>query len=186
MPMMRASRRRSRSTRPIEEPPARASARQALAGLAEAGGEWAAPVVVRMAIDNWEFDAAKELVNRASDVLAVRDEIAGLAGVEGLEPPARPEEDYQDAGSVAELTVVKEDADRSLAVLERVAGASDVGRAPRDWSNRGGPRRGGSSDRAGGGADRLGAGGSRCCRGRGGRCGRADPGGPGGGPERES
>jgi hypothetical protein len=113
--------------------PARASARQALAGLVEAGGEWAAPVVVRMAMDNWQFDAAKELMNRASDVLAVRDEISGLAGVEGLEPPARSEEDYQEAGSVAELTVVKEDADRSLAVLERVAGASDVVEAPRDW-----------------------------------------------------
>ena len=84
-------------------------------------------------MDNWQFDAARELMNRASDVLAVRDEIAGLAGVEDLEPPDKPEEDYQDAGSVAELTVMKEDADRSLAVLERVAGASDVVEAPRDW-----------------------------------------------------
>ena len=133
-PRLPASWRSSRSTRPIGRIlPARASARQALAELVEAGGEWAAPVVVRMAMDNWQFDAAKELMNRASDVLAVRDEIAGLAGVEGLEPPAKPEEDYQDAGSVAELTVVKEDADRSLAVLERVAGASDVVEAPRDW-----------------------------------------------------
>ena len=113
--------------------PARASARRALAELVDAGGGWAAPVVVRLAMDNWQFDAATELMSRASDVLAVRDEITGLAGVEGLEPPAKPEEDYQEAASVAELTVVKEDADRSLAVLERVAGASDVVEAPRDW-----------------------------------------------------
>ena len=123
-----------RARRGRSEAPAGPCVREtALADLVEAGGEWAAPVVVRMAMDRWQFDAAKELMNRASDVLAVRDEIAGLAGVEGLEPPARPEEDYQDAGSVAELTVVKEDADRSLAVLEQVAGASDVVEAPRDW-----------------------------------------------------
>ena len=163
--------------------PARASARRAFADLVEAGGEWAAPVVVRMAMDRWQFDDAMKLMNRASDVLAVRDEISGLAGVEGLEPPAKPEEDYQDAGSVAELTVVKEDADRSLAVLEQVAGASDVVEAPRDWFTEVG------LDGADPATDLAAArtawerGGPRRCRGRGGRGGRADPGGSGGGPD---
>lgn len=113
--------------------PARTSARREFADLVEAGGEWAAPAIVRMAMDRWQFDAAVKLMTRSFDVLAVRDEISGLAGVEGLEPPATPEEDYQDAGSVAELTAVKEDADRSLAVLQQVAGASDAVEAPRDW-----------------------------------------------------
>ena len=74
-----------------------------------------------------------DVMDRATDVLAVRDEVAGLAGVEGLEPAAGAEADYQDAGSVAELTVVEQDADRSLAALRQVAGASDAVEAPRDW-----------------------------------------------------
>jgi hypothetical protein len=113
--------------------PDRASARRALAELVEAGGEWAAPVIVRMALDRWQFDAAMKLVDRAADILAVRDEIAAAAVAEDLEPAGGLEADYQDAGSIEELTVVKEDADRSRAVLERVAGASDVVEAPRDW-----------------------------------------------------
>ena len=53
--------------------------------------------------------------------------------MEDLEPAGGPEADYQDAGSIAELAVAEEDADRSLAVLQQVAGASDVVEAPRDW-----------------------------------------------------
>jgi hypothetical protein len=113
--------------------PARAAARRAYVDLVEAGGAWAAPVVVRLAMDGWDFDDASEAMDRSVDVLAVRDEIAGLAGAEGLEPPVGPEADYQDAGSVAELAVAKEGADRSLAVLEQVAGAADAVEAPRDW-----------------------------------------------------
>jgi len=113
--------------------PARASARRAFADLVEAGGEWAAPVVVRMAMDRWDFDAATEAMDRAADVLAVRDQIAGAAAVENLEPAEGPEADYQDAGSVAELAVAEKDAGRSLAVLQQVAGASDAVEAPRDW-----------------------------------------------------
>jgi hypothetical protein len=113
--------------------PARAAARLRYGALVTAGGEWAAPVVVRMAMDRWEFNAATTLMDQATGVLAVRDEVAGLARVEGLEPAAGAEADYQDAASVAELTVVEQDADRSLAVLRQVAGASDVVDAPRDW-----------------------------------------------------
>jgi hypothetical protein len=113
--------------------PVRASARRAFADLVETGGDWAAPVVVRMALDRWEFRAATEAMDRAADLLAVRDEIAGLAGLENLEPPAEPETDYEAAGSVAELAVAEGDADRSLAALEQVAGASDIVEAPRDW-----------------------------------------------------
>ena len=113
--------------------PARASARRSFADLVRAGGEWAAPVVVRMAMDRWEFPKATEAMDRAADVLEVRDEIAESAAVEDLEPPAGPEADYQDAGSVAELAAAMEDAERSLAVLRQVAVASDVVEAPRDW-----------------------------------------------------
>ncbi len=113
--------------------PARASARRSFADLVRAGGEWAAPVVVRMAMDRWEFPTATEAMDRAAAVLEVRDEIAESAAVEDLEPPAGPEADYQDAGSVADLAVAMEDAERSLAVLRQVAGASDVVEAPRDW-----------------------------------------------------
>ncbi len=113
--------------------PARASARRAFADLVEAGGEWAAPIVVRLAMDRWDFEDAREAMDRAADVLAVRDEIAEAAAREAMEPAAGPEADYQDAGSIAELAVAEEDADRSLAVLRQVAGASDAVEAPRDW-----------------------------------------------------
>jgi hypothetical protein len=113
--------------------PARAAARRAYADLVEAGGEWAAPVVVRMAMDRWAFGDATEAMDRAADILAVRDQIAEAAGAEGLTPAPGPEASYQDAGSVAELAAAQEGADRSLAVLEQVAGASDVAEAPRDW-----------------------------------------------------
>jgi hypothetical protein len=113
--------------------PVRASARRAFAGLVEAGGEWAAPVVVRMAMDRWDFDGATVAMDLAADVLAVRDDIAAAAAAEDLEPAQGPEADYQDAGSVAELAVAEEDADRSLAVLQQVARASDIAEAPRDW-----------------------------------------------------
>ena len=84
-------------------------------------------------MDRWAFVDATEAMGRAADVLAVRDEIAVAAAVEDLEPAEGPEADYQDAGSIAELAVVKEDVDRSLLVLRQVAGASDVVEAPRDW-----------------------------------------------------
>ena len=113
--------------------PARAAARRAYGELVKAGGDWAAPVIVRMAMDGWDFGGVTELMDRAAGVLAIRDQIAGLAGAEGLRPAPGPEADYQDAGSIAELAVVEEGAVRSLAVLRQVAGASDVAEAPRDW-----------------------------------------------------
>ena len=44
--------------------PPRAAARRAYADLVEAGGEWAAPVVVRMAMDRWDFGGATEVMER--------------------------------------------------------------------------------------------------------------------------
>ena len=101
--------------------------------LVKAGGEWAAPVIVRMAMDGWDFGGVTEVDGpggwRPCDPRP--DRRAGRCG--GPATRARTEADYQDAGSIAELAVVADGAVRSLAVLRQVAGASDVAEAPRDW-----------------------------------------------------
>ena len=113
--------------------PLRAAARDAYAGLERAGGAWAAPAVVRLALDGWDFNGATATIEDATQVLGTRDEIAALAAEEGLEPPDRPEEDYEEAGSSGELALVGERAEESLAVLVELAEASDTVAAPRDW-----------------------------------------------------
>ena len=176
--------RRSRSTRPTASSCRRVPPRGVRSpDLVEAGGEWAAPVVVRMAMDRWDFDDATEAMDRAADVLAVRDEIAQAAAVEGLEPAEGPEADYQDAGSIAELAVAKEDGGPQ----PRGAAAGRRGvrcrRGAEGLVHRGGSRRGRSCVRGGRGAGCLGARGPRGRRDRRGRCRRAAPGGSGGGPD---
>jgi hypothetical protein len=113
--------------------PVRATARDAYEDLVDAGGSWAAPAAVRMALDRWAFDDATAAVEEAEAVLATRDELEALAGAEGLEPRDELEAAYQDAGSPGELALVGDDADASLATLRSVAGASAAARLPRDW-----------------------------------------------------
>jgi len=113
--------------------PARAKARSAYADLVRAGGPWAAPVAVRMAMDRWDFNDATTTIEQATAILATRDEIAAAAASQGLGPDGSLEAAYQAATSRAELAVLGERAGASLAVLGDVAGAAEAVAAPRDW-----------------------------------------------------
>ena len=112
---------------------ARAGARRAYAELVGSGGSWAAPAVVRLALDRWAFDVAGDATREAAGILATRDGIESLAGKEGLESDDALEVAYQDAASGGDLAEVAASADASLQALRDVAGASARARAPRDW-----------------------------------------------------
>ena len=148
---------------------------------------WAAPVVVRMAMDRWDFDDATEAMDRAADVLAVRDEIAeaGRGGGPGARGPDR------------RRTTRTPGASRSWPWRRRVrtAASRSCGRSPgQPMSSR--PRGTGSPSwasmapipRPGVAAARAAweAGGPRGGRDRGRRCRRALAARPGGGPDRRS
>jgi hypothetical protein len=113
--------------------PARAAARSAYAGLVEAGGPWAPPVVVRTAMDRWAFPDATAAMADATAILATRDEIAARAIAEGLAPDAGLQPAYEAAASPSDLATVATRADESLAVLDEVVAAADAVKAPRDW-----------------------------------------------------
>lgn len=113
--------------------PARADARLAYSDLVDAGGGWAAPLVVRMAMDHWDFTGAGGTIRQATRVLETRDTISALAGTAGLTPDTGSEAGYETASSSAELSVVAEREDASLAVLGEVVAATKAVSAPRDW-----------------------------------------------------
>ncbi len=113
--------------------PARAAARRAYADLVSAGRAWTAPVVVRMALDRWDFNEATATIEQATGVLALRDAIVAAAADEGLTPDGALETGYEAATSRAELAVLGERARESLTVLGDVAAAADAVAAPRDW-----------------------------------------------------
>ncbi len=60
----------------------RADARQRYAELAEAGGEWAVPLIVREHMTDWQFEDATAEIETAMTVLADRDR--ALSAVSGL------------------------------------------------------------------------------------------------------
>lgn len=113
--------------------PARASARSAYADLATAGGTWAPPVEVRMAMDRWAFADATSDMDTATAILATRDRIVATAAAEGLDASGGLETDYEAADSLSDLAAVEARAEDSLAVLDEVATAADTIAAPRDW-----------------------------------------------------
>jgi hypothetical protein len=113
--------------------PVRATARDAYAGLVAAGGTWAPPLEVRMAMDRWAFADATADMDTATAILATRDRIAAMATAEGLVTGRGLEADYEAADSLADLAVLERRADDSLTVLGEVAAAADAVAAPRDW-----------------------------------------------------
>ncbi len=113
--------------------PPRAAARAAYATLAEDGGAWAPPDSVRTAMDAWRFGAATDAMAAATTVLERRDELASLAGAQGLVPPPDAETRYQDAGTEGELAVLAGDLGTRLDALQAIDAAAGVVAAPRDW-----------------------------------------------------
>jgi hypothetical protein len=113
--------------------PSRAEARLAYAALADAGGTWAPPVAVRMAMDRWAFEDAEAAIETATAILGTRDDIGEMATAEGLATDGGLEAAYESAGSRSELAALDERAGESLEVLGEVAAAADVVETPRDW-----------------------------------------------------
>lgn len=103
----------------------RAEARDRYADLAEAGGAWAPPLVVRTAMSDWDFDDADELIGAADDVLTERDRTIEAIDPLGASLPPSLEEAYEQAeddlteaadlaDEVFEVALALRDADTAL------------------------------------------------------------------------
>ena len=108
----------------------RVAARTAWAELVAAGGEWRAPMSVRMPLSMWDFVTATDRIAEANALLAQRDEIASLAAELGVQPPADLRTAYQTAG--ANLDPAEAIAARQLADLQALGTASAAVGEPRD------------------------------------------------------
>jgi hypothetical protein len=112
---------------------ARGAARTDYHALVAAGDAWAAPVVVRMAMDGWAFDRAGEAIRRADAVLERRDELVAVASAEGLTPAGALEAAYEAADSTAGLDGALALADATATSLDEVVAARAAAEQPRDW-----------------------------------------------------
>jgi hypothetical protein len=113
--------------------PARGSALAAYRSLVARDGGWAAPTVVRMALDGWDFAAAASAIASADGVVDRRDAIEKGAATERLTLPAKLEAAFEGAASADDLAVAARVADELSASLGVVAAADAAVSAPRDW-----------------------------------------------------
>lgn len=100
--------------------------------LAESDG-WAAPLVVRLALDRWAFEDAAGRIAEAGAVLAQREATEALARDLGLTPARDLEAAYEGAEDAADLAGAAELAADSHAALEQIDAAGEAAAAPRDW-----------------------------------------------------
>ena len=111
----------------------RETARAAYEQLATADGDWAAPPVVRLALDGWRFGDAEARIQEATDVVRQRDETASQATAAGLSEPDGLETAYESADTAAELADASALAANTQASLSAVIAAGAAAAAPRDW-----------------------------------------------------
>jgi hypothetical protein len=111
----------------------RATARTEYRDLVQRGGTWAAPAVVRRALDGWRFDDAQRAIAAAGGVLAARDSLAASAAAAGLAVPDPVETAYESAASPDGLTAVASQIEEARSALPALAAAGDAVAAPRDW-----------------------------------------------------
>jgi hypothetical protein len=117
---------------PDQEPllDARVAARTAYATLLEAGRGWQPGYVVRDPMGRWEFASAAREITKATEVLAIRDQIAERAAALGVAPPDALREAYETA--TGELDSVRELAASQLTTATAVKSAADRVAAERD------------------------------------------------------
>ena len=113
--------------------PAREAARADYHDLVAAGAGWAAPVVIRLAMDSWAFDRVRADIPTATSILAQRDAIDATAASMELDPPTGLEAAYERATTSADLDAAAGLASDEAASLAQVADASVAAAAPRDW-----------------------------------------------------
>jgi len=99
----------------------RERARAAYGELDQAGREWTPPTAVRLAMDDWDFDEADQLMAAAGQVLEVRAQVEEAVGPLDLELPSGLEEAYEtERTDMDELAVV---AEKHLEAARMVAAA---------------------------------------------------------------
>jgi len=111
---------------------ARAEAREAYAGLIEAGDGWLPPIAVRQPMATWRFDDAATAIDVAHAFLATRDAVWELARSNELVPPGGLEYAYESA-STAGLAAAQSLVDAHHDALEEVIDAGTAVAAERDW-----------------------------------------------------
>ncbi len=103
--------------------------------LAEAGGEWFVPAVVRERAEGWEFDRIGPLADAAMDTLALRDELDDRSVAAGVTSHQIGEERYENA-SISFAGVTRDLSIRLTGVgAVESAGARHDAFAP-DWIER--------------------------------------------------
>ena len=117
---------------------ARSESRASYADLARSGGDWMPPLAVRMPMSDWDFALASERIDRAAEVIALRDDLLATADELGLELPETMEAAYESAdGGFSQALAVGARYGAAMSVLEE---AGEALRADRDFYTRMGLR----------------------------------------------
>lgn len=111
----------------------RAAARTAYHSLVARGGDWAAPAVVRIDLEVWDFASATDAMASATAVLAARDAVRAAAAPQHLALPARIQTAYQDATTPDALAKDAADEQALRQALDAITSADAADSAPRDW-----------------------------------------------------
>ena len=122
----------TRSEQPLLEQ--RKGARLAYAELLDHGDSWAAPISVRLAMEEWNFARAGDLMADAETVLELRDRITREAIHQGVQPHTSLQDDYESAFHEVHWVIGKGEA--QLAAVEAVTDATNAVTAGRSiWAS---------------------------------------------------
>jgi hypothetical protein len=110
----------------------RARARETYAALVDAGDGWLPGFAVRDPLGRWQFARARERIEEAGAILAIRDDIAEVADRLGIDPPGSLRAAYQGATTEEELALARAAAAEQLAVATELAATAEAVRAARD------------------------------------------------------
>ena len=111
----------------------RAEARVAFRALESHGETWTAPIVVRLAMEDWKFSLATGVMADAETVLDLRDAVNREATRQEMVPSSSLKADYESAIHDVHWVIGKGEA--QLAAVEAVAEATNAVRADRDtWT----------------------------------------------------
>ncbi len=102
---------------------ARAVAREHYAALLEAGAGWAAPTSVRLAMADWRFDTAEELMVVATDVLATKADLLEVVDDLDVADPLELQSTFESATDLDELSA---EADAALSAASSLLDATEA------------------------------------------------------------
>lgn len=102
---------------------ARAVAREHYAELVEQGDGWAAPTSIRLAMTDWRFDTAEDLMTVAGEVLATKAELVEVVADLEVSEDLALRQAYEEGKDIGELA---EEAEHALAAAEDLQSAEDA------------------------------------------------------------